>query len=357
MILYVLFTIACLSPSSAARQQLNPSDSSDHETDTSFPTGDSDSVGIQDSEPVVSPTTGNCPQGMVGVPADAPIFCIDAFEVTWDGATAVSEQGVTPTSGLTYDESVAACESTPAYDASGTLYAYKHLATSEEWEAAADGVYGEGGLEYPFGDEWDDTACVTPTSTDWPYDEVQVTGLLPTCISPVGAYDMVGNLWEWMDSGYKVDPSTALWVFEEAGIELDIDASGLILLVAGDADDLALSVVNVQPFLSVTEDGWLYVPDSQVTQPTFGDGYLQLDGGTTDPSGFYPIRVEQDVNDASIWWVYSTADTEAEQPIPDKRGCAYYVGNEESCDPHLASMVHTHDFSGTIGFRCAVEPF
>lgn len=152
-----------------------------------------------------------CPTGMVSV-ADAEgtvHFCIDSYEmhVDLDGignadqgadwpdastsAVPESGEGVEPIVLLSWYEAAAACEN-----------AGKHLCTSAEWADGCDGVAGEGGSLYPWGNAWDDDACATLTEEgEQVYDTLQPTASLPGCRSAAGTWDQVGNAWEWTDPG------------------------------------------------------------------------------------------------------------------------------------------------------------
>ena len=70
------------------------------------------------------------------------------------------------------------------------------LCTSAQWEDACDGEVGPGGTQYPYGDTFVEGRCTTRTAKGG--------GPLPAgssegCVSAFGAYDMVGNVWEWTD--------------------------------------------------------------------------------------------------------------------------------------------------------------
>lgn len=160
---------------------------------------------------------GDCPCGMVPV-GDGPAFCVDRYEAVVDGelgradqgrgypdgsTTAVTEQveGIRPTLHVTWYQAFAACEN-----------AGKRLCTVSEWQDACDGVVGEGGSTWPWGESPPpEEVCVAPAqngTTEW--SDVQPVGSRPDCHGPVGAYDMPGNAWEWADPGETAEDGGAV---------------------------------------------------------------------------------------------------------------------------------------------------
>ncbi|MBZ0169140.1 Serine/threonine-protein kinase pkn1 [Candidatus Methylomirabilis lanthanidiphila] len=90
---------------------------------------------------------------------------------------AVSIPGVTPSASITWFQAATAARN-----------AGKRLPTNAEWQAAALGTPDTAGA--------DDGS--TTCNTDNRAPGVTATGSRSACVSDVGAFDMVGNLWEWV---------------------------------------------------------------------------------------------------------------------------------------------------------------
>ncbi len=123
-------------------------------------------------KPSVRAEQGPCPAGMALVAAK-PRYCIDRYESPGKGRM--------PETGVSFAQAAAECRTRGA-----------RLCSESEWEAACR---GEGDSSYPYGSSYRRGVCNTDTSHS---GAITVAGQLAECVSAAGAYDMSGNVAEWV---------------------------------------------------------------------------------------------------------------------------------------------------------------
>ena len=167
-----------------------------------------------------------CDKNSVPMNGQNGIICVDMYEespskecpvvnptailhseknVSTQGCVAVSEKGVTPWSYISLPQAQRACAG-----------AGKRLPTSKEWYAIALGTNPD--------------LCIIQKDT------ASITGT-EMCKSSIGAFDVVGNVWEWIDvsvNGYDFDDR----LLPPQGYVTSVDASGIAITSGTSTDEL-----------------------------------------------------------------------------------------------------------------------
>lgn len=98
--------------------------------------------------------------------------CVDRYEYP-------NKKGVQPKGNVSYEKAQQLCESED-----------KRLCTQEEWQYACSGLEG---YTYPYGWNYDKEICNTNG-----IERLEESGTRGKCVTKFGAYDMVGNIFEWV---------------------------------------------------------------------------------------------------------------------------------------------------------------
>jgi len=127
-----------------------------------------------------------------------PDYWIDAYPVSNDEYQQFLEKGngpqplvwpgaaKQPVRGVTWDQAGAYCASIE-----------KHLPSEAEWEAAGRGLVSNPPL-YPWGNDPTDGG----KALQMPDQDTYEVGSLPFNVSDSGVYDLVGEVWQWVDPAY-----------------------------------------------------------------------------------------------------------------------------------------------------------
>jgi formylglycine-generating enzyme required for sulfatase activity len=145
----------------------------------------------------VSGESGKCQDGMVFVGAAGGGFCIDAYEASV-GAYCPN---ASPISKSQSSENLAISDCEPVSEAK--QQPWRNISRDQAELACA-----RAGKRLPTAPEWYRAALGTPDGNGSSPQECNIglrgagsleqTGARSACISPAGAYDMVGNAWEWV---------------------------------------------------------------------------------------------------------------------------------------------------------------
>lgn len=165
-----------------------------------------------------------CPLEMVPVSSPLGGFCVDKYEATpsvdcpaqnpqsqdetrlnldYASCKAETKKGAIPWRNISQDQAAVACAK-----------AGKRLATNEEWLQASLGTPDSGTV-------WGLDDC--QVDSNWP-DQPGNTGSGIKCVSGAGAYDMIGNVWEWV-KGAVMDGVMETKVLPEQGFVDSLDGA------------------------------------------------------------------------------------------------------------------------------------
>lgn len=159
-----------------------------------------------------------CPEEMSLLTLGDRSLCVDTYEASPAASCPYESLGA---SGAT-EENLAQASCMPVSEASRQPWVYVSLTQAQQLCARA-------GKRVPSATEWyafglgikDESACVLDSGA------ARVTGT-PSCVTPIGVYDVVGNVWEWVAAevrdgtleGTQLPPSGYVHEVTLAGLSL-----------------------------------------------------------------------------------------------------------------------------------------
>lgn len=216
--------------------------------------------------------TSRCPSEMTYVNAPGGGFCIDIYEAS-PGSSCPRQD---PSNALETQENLNALEcvpqihqgarpwtNVPAHQAAELCSRVgKRLPTNDEWYRAALGTPDAFGVDAP---------CVLGRRG---IERAEGTGSSQSCRSFAGAYDMIGNVWEWIDADVRGGVYDGVEL-PDPGYVSGVDADGVPIATAeaGDAaygeDYLFVEKEGVRSmfrggFWSLEEKGGIYAVNATV---------------------------------------------------------------------------------------------
>ena len=343
----LIFTVGCTSSeddfSSKATYFDSPSPS----------VGDADTALIEDSGVV---ELGPGPVGLVPIPPIEPQFCMMAYEahIPESGFGAASQPGHMPSINVSLTQANDRCSETPIR-VRGEIVGHLRLASFSEWQDAGDGILGDGGTLYPWGDEPHSGQCILGSG----YESFQASGSAQDCHSVFGVFDQIGNIWEWVATDAQADVTA--WTNAQLSQGLAIEVSNEHIFVTGSSEQLVtwipLAVGLTFEGFEIGDDGQVFVLGSAQTSRDVVVGYLGthqllLSDQVPVTGDLLPIQIDFS-QDPNMGILTSPVQRNGE-PIGVKVGGAYYSGWDSTL--YSIFLGHVPEFNGTIGFRCVSEP-
>lgn len=177
---------------------------------------------------IISSQSGACPSGMVLVATAMTFSCVDEYEAAWADSCGLTSVNNQMESGIALQNPQCMAESRPKADpwtfvtreqaALACSRASKRLPTAAEWYQFAIGAP-------------DNESCSLDASSR------ADTGSFPACVSSVGVYDTVGNVWEWV-SDDVIDGTINGRALPEKGYVTQVDSGGVATVTADTPDAL-----------------------------------------------------------------------------------------------------------------------
>jgi formylglycine-generating enzyme required for sulfatase activity len=156
-----------------------------------------------------------------------------------------------PIVNVSYDDALAYC-AWAGGDKAGSV----RLPSEAEWEKAARGVNGR---RFPWGEAFDRSRLWCSASTLGDAGGTKPVGSFPSGVSPFGALDMAGNVWQWCSDWYDKDYYSRRPATERNPENQSVGEKKERVLRGGAWDGTNPDIFRCANRINVTPDGRLHV--------------------------------------------------------------------------------------------------
>lgn len=166
-------------------------------------------------------TENECPRDMVKLNLGDTVLCVDKYEATPSSDCPLLQ----PRSNIDTALNISSRDCVP--ESKNESWPWTFVAMPQARELCA-----KAGKRLPTPEEWFAAALGTPDNNDCNIEgSLSETGSLADCYSGVEAYDMVGNVWEWVEADVR-EGKLVDRVLPSEGYVKDVDRSGVATLTA-----------------------------------------------------------------------------------------------------------------------------
>lgn len=212
-------------------------------------------------------TEASCPPEMIMLKDGESVLCVDKYEVTPSRDCPLLE----PKSNIDTALNISSRDCVP--ESKSDAWPWTFVAMPQARELCA-----KVGKRLPTPEEWFIAALGTPDSNDCNIEgSLGKTGSFGGCYSGVGAYDMVGNVWEWVEVDINKGKLLDRFLPNEGYIK-DVDTTGVATITSESPE----VVFNKDYF-------WL---DSNVEAKMMRGGFY----GSGSKGGVYAVHAKNEAN-------------------------------------------------------------
>ncbi len=178
---------------------------------------------------VIKTREGACPSGMIEVSNVPTLTCVDMYEASAHEKCPVAhpEQILATTQNINTKECVS--------ESKKDTLPWRFITRDQAMQVCA-----RGGKRLPTNEEWYALTLgmvSVESSCNVSSRQTAQSGAYSECVSPTGAYDLIGNVWEWV-SDDVIDGTYKGTHVPMTGYVAQVDATGMATVVSNDPQEL-----------------------------------------------------------------------------------------------------------------------